>query len=303
MDPALKQRLIGAAVLVVLAVIFVPMLLDGGSQEPRTETIDLSVPDAPAADFETRVVPLDTTGPTPRPAAAAADAVATVDTDAPERRDALDEVAPAAAPSPSPSPAAPQASATPTTSPTPAASGAEPAPMPARGRYAVSYGSYAKRDNAEALVAALRKAQVQAYAEAVDLDGKPGMRVRSGPYVDRTQAEKARLLAKQARPDVTGTLVEVDDTPARGDVPASAANPVTGWAVQVGAYKNEADAKAQRDRLRGAGFAAYVESIRAETGTLFRVRVGPEADRAGAEKLRDTLKSRMGLAGQVVTHP
>ena len=37
--------------------------------------------------------------------------------------------------------------------------------------------------------------------------------------------------------------------------------------------------------------------------TLYRVRVGPEAQRANADKLRDSLRAKFGLNGNVVTQP
>jgi DedD protein len=288
MDPALKQRLIGAAVLVVLAVIFVPMLIESGGRT-ETQVVDLSIPAEPDQKLETRVVPLDPAAvPQPaQPAPAPADTVATVDAPVAPRADALEDepVAPVATP----------ASARPQQLPAPAAT--------PRGRYVVSFGSYAKKDNAQALVEALRKAKIQAYAEDVDVNGQPGQRVRAGPFVDRTQADQVRLLARQARPEVTATIVEVDDTPA-ADAPATAARGApAGWAVQVGAFQARNDADAQRDRLRGAGFAAFVDTVRAEKGTLYRVRVGPEAQRANAEKLRDAIKARFQLDGLIVAHP
>lgn len=296
MDPALKQRMLGAAVLIVLAIIFVPMLLDG-SPSTRSETVDLSIPDAPDRDFETRVVPLDRDSPaTSATAQPDPNRVATVDAQAPARVDALADD-PATAPAratPEPAPAA-------TPAPVPVAT---PAPMPAaRGRYVLSFGSYGQRANAVKLVQELKRAKIAAYSDEVSANGRAMTRVRSGPYVDRTDAEAARLLAKRARPDVNGTIVEVDDTPAT-DVPAAAVGAaVTGWAVQVGAYQSEAEAGAQRDKLRGAGFAAFVDPVRGANGTMYRVRVGPEAVRANAEKLRDSLKARFRVDGLVVTHP
>jgi len=287
MDPALKQRMLGAAVLIVLAIIFVPMLLDG-APSGRSETVDLGIPDAPERDFETRVVPLDSGSAAPMPAEDP-NAIATVEAAATRPPDALagsEPPLPAPEPAPSATPIAPAA-----------------APATAGGRYAVSFGTYGQKANADKLVADLKRAQVPAHADEVTVDGKPMLRVRAGPFVDRTQAEKARLLAKQARSDVAGRVVEADDTPATDAPAAASAARVTGWAVQVGAYKAEAEANAQRDKLRAGGYAAFVDPVRAAEGTLYRVRVGPEALRANAEKLRDALKSRYKVDGLVVTQP
>jgi cell division septation protein DedD len=43
--------------------------------------------------------------------------------------------------------------------------------------------------------------------------------------------------------------------------------------------------------------------VRAENGTLYRVRVGPETQRAGAERLRSALRERFRIDGLIVTHP
>jgi DedD protein len=346
MDPALKQRLIGATVLVVLAVIFVPMLVD---TTPRTdgEAIDLTIPPEPGQSFETQVVPL---GPQPAPGALAPPAddpnrVVTVDTGALPRTDAFagTSAAPAdvAAPTPvepspaptMPAPAAPSAAATqpPQAEPMPAPAsppaGALPAtpepaapapvaatPAPPRaaalpspaagGRWLVQFGSYARAENAQALAAELGRAGIRAETERVQVDGKPALRVRSGPYADRTSAERVRQAARSVRADVPSSVVEADATPAAGADPVAGRNARTsGWAVQVGALADAADANALRDRLRGGGYTAYVETLRTERGTLYRVRVGPEIQRANAERLRDTIKARFGLDGQVVAHP
>ena len=92
MDSALKQRLIGAAVLVALAMIFLPMLLKGpDTAEPDAARVPLEMPSAPDQEFETRELPLVAPSPVTaeggvlgmetRPAARSDDpnAVATVD--------------------------------------------------------------------------------------------------------------------------------------------------------------------------------------------------------------------------------
>src|SRR4249919_2072809 len=60
MESSLKQRLIGAAVLVALAVIFLPMLLKGPDvKEPDATQVPLSMPAAPGQEYETRELPLN----------------------------------------------------------------------------------------------------------------------------------------------------------------------------------------------------------------------------------------------------
>ncbi len=52
METTLKQRLIGAAVIIALAVIFVPMILDGSGQQ-KSIAMNMEVPPEPKFSFET----------------------------------------------------------------------------------------------------------------------------------------------------------------------------------------------------------------------------------------------------------
>ena len=53
MDDGLKQRLIGAIVLVVLAVIFLPLLFNGGDQDPASIAVAIPPkPEAPKLDLK-----------------------------------------------------------------------------------------------------------------------------------------------------------------------------------------------------------------------------------------------------------
>ncbi|HET6783103.1 MAG TPA: sporulation protein, partial [Pseudoxanthomonas sp.] len=65
MDTALKQRLIGAIVLVALAVIFLPMLIKGPAPDSGVSDVPLEVPATPGGQYETRELPLVTPGNAP----------------------------------------------------------------------------------------------------------------------------------------------------------------------------------------------------------------------------------------------
>jgi len=304
MDLSLKQRLLGAAVLIALAVIFVPMLMSGsGPQKSASiETTTLAIPPAPDREFQTRDLSV---APAPATAPADENRITPVDTaNAPKPVDAT----PAAA---TPTPAAP--------APTVATAKSEPAkPEPAKpepvepakpqpgtaanGRYAVHLGVYSASKNAADLVAALKKDGFAAYSESVDFQGKSAERVRVGPFADRAAAEAARLRIKQLKPSVPGSVVE-NAADAKADAPATAlaANRAGAFAVQLGALKTVQDANKLRDRLRGAGFAAFVDKVNANGATLWRVRAGPEVDRAAAEKLRGSIKDKLKIDGMIVT--
>jgi cell division septation protein DedD len=342
MDSALKQRLIGAAVLVALAMIFLPMLLQGPDvREPDAAQVPLSMPDAPDQEFETRELPLAAPEPLGEGEAvlgvpAAPDdpnAVATVEagTEAAPRVDfaePADDGAPLQAVDAAtgqPQPAAPAAAATesappaatPTPAPAPTPAAPAPAPAPAAplpasaagGRYAVNVGSFSNLANARALADKLRAQGLPVTSESVDVNGKPAMRLRVGPYAERALAEAARLRAES----VTGGSAAVIALDANAAAPAaSAPAPATrapaaasvGFAVQLGALSNEADATALRDKARAAGFTAFHQRIATERGVVWRVRVGPEADRAAAERLRDSVAAKLGLRDAIIVpHP
>src|SRR5580698_10498441 len=94
MEPVLKTRLLGAAVLVVLAVLFVPMFF---SSNPPTnggdQSVSLAIPPAPDRDLQTKTMSL--TPGNAAPSAAATSAPAPVATPLPS-----------AAPTPMPVPSA-----------------------------------------------------------------------------------------------------------------------------------------------------------------------------------------------------
>ena len=54
METTLKQRLIGAAVIIALAVIFVPMILDGSGRQ-ESVALDVEVPPEPTFTFESEL--------------------------------------------------------------------------------------------------------------------------------------------------------------------------------------------------------------------------------------------------------
>jgi len=292
MDPALKQRLVGAGVLVALAVIFLPMLVQGPAPDSGVADVSLDVPDAPAGDFETRELPL-------------------VDLEAPAQ--ALPQPQTEAAPPPEPVQVEPAAS--------------EPAPLPsdagemypaatAGGNYAVSYGSYSTVAAADAAVASLRSSQLPGYREAARVDGRTLQRVRIGPFASRADAEAARQRVTRAgrHQDAKVIVLDADSEVATVDTaeaPKPAAKPPVakpaaadvGFAVQLGAFARKADADKLRDRARSLGFSAFTETVATDKGDLVRVRLGPVSTRAEAEKLQAQAKAKLAMAGVVRPHP
>lgn len=332
MDSPLKQRLIGAAVLAALAIIFLPMLLKGPDvREPDAAAVPLSMPAAPGQEYETRELPLTAPEGASGPGGILGMKPAPADVAPPDPGE--NPGAPLAGQPALPAPTDPaQAPAT-----VPAAQAAQekvpiaPAAV-AAGNYVVNIGTFGNLGNAAGLVDKLRAAKLPVVADRVSLASGTGMRIRVGPYADRAAAEAARLRAES----ITGApskVVVLDAAPRDGGaapVPTAAAKPEppkatvpstagatkpvapavakpvavgAGFAVQLSAPSVEADANALRDRARGLGFSAFVQRVDTDSGVRYRVRVGPVADRASAETMRDAVNGKLGTKGIVVANP
>ena len=204
MEPALKQRLIGAMVLVALAVIFLPMLIKGPAPESGVSDVPLSLPDAPQGEFETRELPLVSPGTAPDGGAVG------MDQRQPDDSGQLPTVDTTAA------------------SGTSGSGSGSDAMMPAStaaGDYAVSFGSYASRADAARVVAALTASQLPAYQEAsAGSSGRTLYRVRVGPFATQAEAEAARLRAAHVRDDVGAKVVVLNADKPTSNTPASTAS-------------------------------------------------------------------------------
>ena len=76
-----------------------------------------------------------------------------------------------------------------------------------------------------------------------------------------------------------------------------------GWAVQLAAVSGQADANALRDKLRAAGFDGFVDSVNVGGKQLWRVRAGPQTQRADAQRVHDQIKAKLGIDGNIVSVP
>lgn len=171
MEIRVRERLVGALVLVALVVLLVPALLRGPQRPqdpapaPATKSVEVTLGDGSAAAADDTLVPEPAT--------------------------------PAAAPTTAPAPPQPAARAT---APAPdsagAAAGPETAmvPAPASGprseptAWAVQLGAFSTREKADGLVADLRRRGYAAFVLEYRGGGQVLHRVRVGPEQDRARA-------------------------------------------------------------------------------------------------------------------
>lgn len=187
MDQQLKERLVGAAVLVALTAIFVPMVLDGPA--PPSASVPATVAPAPV---DASTFGYDLTAPlpgVPAPAAPAAapTTVAATATSAPKA--AVPKVSASrpitASPAPAPSPAV----ATPAKPKAESTAPKSGSAAPSSGGWAAQVGSFSKEATAQTIAADLKRRGFKAFVMEHREGGKTLYRVRVGPVMTREAAD------------------------------------------------------------------------------------------------------------------
>jgi DedD protein len=291
MDIALKQRLVGASVLIALAVVVLPMLL-GGRSEDGGVTQKVEVPEQPPElDFETRRYPVGESrppvttptadepmtlpAPTPRETPAEPD----VDENRSESR-----VEPAMeTPPPGTESIAGESVEKPVTVITP-----EPAPSAApagTGRYLVQVASFGAVANAQRLTGQLEELGYTVHSDTVESDVGTLHRVRVGPYASESDADRAVGDLKTQVRDVTPRVMDIQ--PEKSSAVTKPSDPLVRWVVQVGSFSSTTNADNLVARLKLQGLNAYRESVSSGGKTIYRVRVGPYIERDEAIRVND----------------
>lgn len=200
MDEALKQRLVGAIVLVVLAVIFLPLLLDGsGMVKPAQTQLNLELP---AASHQ---VPQNTVTITLKPQAVAkptASSIATPTSSAastakPKAVTEVKKITPKPKTKSEPKPTRkPEKASKDKVNPKPKTSSKPQSAPVGKGQWVVQLGSFSQRSNAQAMRDQLINKGYQSFVEVSGQGSKQVFRVRVGPVVKREQAEHIRQKLK-----------------------------------------------------------------------------------------------------------
>ncbi len=294
MDRQLKQRVVGAGLLVAFGVIFIPIFLDNGGVESPVPP-SMNIPPPPTEDVSQRAPALS------EDAIAEMEAQADEDVELPpprvqsgEGRDAellpavtpsaggeppltaetLEEAAtvvtptaadtaPLETPAPRMQPAIPRSTPTPSTGPTAATS---PRDLKLAGGQPVTVAGVEPKPGALPKPHDLSKPLVRAVAAA------------------RAAPPKA---AGETKPPVAPQLVSVPAT-------------VAGWTVQLGSFASDLNARKLVDKLKAAGYRAYSEPRLEQRVTVFKVRVGPMPGKAEAERLRQRIEAQFEARGMLV---
>ena len=169
MDPQLKQRVVGAAVLVAMGVLFIPIFLDQ-PEDRDPDPISIAREVEPPSGFNSRVVPID-------------DAEM-------ERVERALEAAPEEFVE---SAVAPQEPSNRTDSQSQKTlSGPTVAPRTGVTAWIVQLGSFTSEKNAKGLVSQLKKKNYTAFIEPYEDGKKSAFRVRVGPELTKQAAQQIR---------------------------------------------------------------------------------------------------------------
>ncbi len=170
MEIGMKERLKGAAVLVVLGVIIIPFFLKGSPSPDSTVSQAVSLPAADSTAAQQQVsLPLTTTA---APAVAATKAPAPTAASQPAAQPVVHAI-------PRPAPAAAPASQS-------------------GGKWTVQAGSYGSQANADKAAATLKQHGLHASVSHFSKAGHTYYRVRVGSYAERSDADKAAAAVAKA---------------------------------------------------------------------------------------------------------
>jgi cell division septation protein DedD len=317
-DTRVKERLTGAIILVGVLVLLVPELLTGPKRVPQTSeasadepplrsyTIELNedgsqkaVPPAPTVDASESVEPMGANSEMIDDSSEAVVDESALDANASSGElgaDTLADEKAAAAESDVPVASVPMRAAS-----DDRAKAVADRPVPAKVQ---------------------PKGSTQAERGGASDDQRTAARATTSPADDRAEqsASKATVAKSAAASgsapkstasnDSASKLAQSKEAPKESAPKASAAKADSAkgsasqkkgsrWAIQVGSFASRANADRLAGELKGKGFSAFVSEGTSGGKKLFRVRVGPEADKAAAQSLAARLRAA-GRPGSLV---
>jgi DedD protein len=302
MDTALKQRLVGASVLIALAVVVLPMLLGGRPDGDAQQSQKIELPPPPSElDFETRRYPIGK--PDPKPQA--------------DRSEAVTKPLPSPGPPPEASaesvPASPpdtmvEIETIPDRVELPVVEIVEEPPVEVleletqpedTGRYIVQVASFGAVNNAKRLSEALRSYGYTVTVDTIKSDVGTLHRVRVGPYGSESEANGVVSRLQTQVGDIKPRVMDLQ--PEKVAQVTKPSDPLVRWVVQVGSFSSAANADKLVARLRLDSMTAYKEEVSSSGSTVYRVRLGPFLQREEAIRVDKRVMERMSIDGVVMS--
>ncbi|MCH8058705.1 MAG: SPOR domain-containing protein [Proteobacteria bacterium] len=297
MDKALKQRMVGATVLIALAVIILPMLLGGRPEGDSQQSRKIELPaQPPELSFETRRYPIGEQGleqqakkdpstpedtvrqlPPPKVPASKVDKPDAVNSTV--GKSGIDE----------------QASM-------PVVTSNAPVPLensPDTGRFVVQVASFGALDNANKLSATLRSNGYSVIRYSVKSEVGVLHRVRVGPYASEAEANRTASDLESKVPGVKPRVMDLQ--PGKSAQITTPSDPLIRWIVQLGSFSSAANAEKLVASLRLDGLSAYSEMVSSSGSSIYRVRIGPFLQREEAMRVESQVRQKNSLDGVVMS--
>ncbi|MBI4291810.1 MAG: SPOR domain-containing protein [Betaproteobacteria bacterium] len=144
----------------------------------------------------------------------------------------------------------------------------------------------------------VQQGAAKADAPAAAADGKPAKALgKPEQSSGKPQAVDSRESATRGQSPPAGKAQAAAES---GDKRAKAgSSPSNTWVVQIGAFADPKNAKQLQAKLTAAGIKSYSETVKAKNGEQTRVRLGPFAGRADAEKAGEKAKA-LGFRADLV---
>ena len=74
------------------------------------------------------------------------------------------------------------------------------------------------------------------------------------------------------------------------------------WVLQIASFSVKANADALQKEMQDLAYKPKVEQSQTKSGTIYRVRIGPEQDKTVLEKIAASLQKKQGLKSQLLLY-
>ena len=313
MEVELKQRLVGASVIIALAIIFIPMIFDD-TKVSQNQSLTIEIPEEPSG-LKHRVLNIDTVQ-TPvkhdlnnnkttdiadtieyteppevidKPIVKKEETIINMVDNSKKNAKQIKQLPPVVEKS------TPKSEINNKT-----VKGNKPLIVEsnARNTYWVKFGSFSQQKNAQQLKAKIINAGYNAIVEH-NIDDNV-YKVHSEFLSNRKSAETLSSKIQKLKLNIGKPVIEAltDEQVQNSEMLLD-----TGWIIQIGIFSSKQNSIKLRDKIRKKGFVAFVDEItNNKKQNLYRVRVGPFATREEADSTKTSIKKKMNLKGLLKPH-
>lgn len=266
MNPELKQRLIGAAVVTALATIFIPMLFDDPVDNSGKSVTELTIPPVPIKSDETSTNKFTTP---------ANKAIKKPNATAEAPSDTEDDPAEPFVEGEMVDDAEAEASAELRT---------DVITPPQAGVETEQATNEPDGESLDTGMVAEAKPPVKKSAKSVV---EPDVEVKIKPPLKKTEANTPKLLPSTKPVETVAAVKKAENTPAAATTKPPSADTekpaktgeLVRWTIHAGSFSQKDNATTLMKTLREQGIPVSIETISSAKGPMYRLKIGPELDK------------------------